>query len=262
MWGLRRPAWRRDAQEFTQIFLRDMFAKHGLPREMVSDRGTQFTSSFWKAVSKLFGVKQCLSSSRRPQSDGQTKRANRTLEDMLRHFVSPSQDDWDVSVPCCEFAVNNAWNQSTASTPFFLNFGEHPGTPISVDAVCKLPAADAFVGRIKDAVHAARSSLLYAQERMKGQYDSKSRAESFEVGEFAYLSPKGLLMSVVSSKKLSPRWLGPSEITERIGRLAYRLLLPASMSRGKATQAPAQLQRILGILERHGARGQGVAVRK
>ena len=121
-------------------------------------------------------------------------------------------------LPCCEFAVNNAWNQSTGSTTFFLDFGEHPRTPINVDAVCKLPAADAFVGRIKDAVHAACSSLLYAQERMKSQYDSKHRAESFEVGEFAYLSPKGLLMSVVGSKKLSPRWLGPFEITERIGR--------------------------------------------
>ena len=73
-----------------------------------------------------------------PQSDGQTERANRTLEDMLRHFVSPSQDDWDLRLPCCDFAINNAWNQSTDSTPFSLNFGEHPRSPINVDVVCKL----------------------------------------------------------------------------------------------------------------------------
>ncbi|DBA89848.1 TPA: hypothetical protein ACH3X2_14250 [Trebouxia sp. C0005] len=194
---------------------------------MVSDRGTQFTSSFWKAASKLLGVKQCLSSSRRPQSGGQTERANRTLEDMLRHFVSPSQDDWDVRLPCWELAVNNAWNQSTGITPFFLNFGEHPRTPINVDAVCKLPAADRFVGRIKHAVHAARSSLLDAQERMKSQCDSKHRVESF--GRVCILVTKRTL-DVVGSKKLTLRWLGPFEITERIGRLAYKLLLPASMS--------------------------------
>ena len=59
-----------------------------------------FTSKFFREVSKFLGVKQCLSSSRHPQSDGQTERANRTLEDMLRHFVRPAQDDWDIKLPC------------------------------------------------------------------------------------------------------------------------------------------------------------------
>ena len=59
-----------------------------------------------------------------PTSIGWT--AKRTLEDMLRHFVSPSQGDWDLRLPCYEFAINNAWNQSTDSTPFSVNFGEHP----------------------------------------------------------------------------------------------------------------------------------------
>ena len=226
------PCWNDvGAQEFAQIFLRDIFPKHGLPLEVVTDRGTQFTSKFWKAVAKLLGVKQCLSGARRPQSDGQTERTIRTLEDMLRHFVSPSQDDWDVRLPCCEFAINNAWNQSTGSTPFFLNFGENPRSPVNVDVVCKLPAADAFVGRVKDAVHKARDSLLYAQQRICTSYDAKHKAESFEIGEFAYLSPKGLLLSTAGSKKLSSRWLGPFEVTECIGRLAYKLCLPASMNR-------------------------------
>ena len=221
------PCWNDvGAQEFAQIFLRKIL-KHGLPLEIVSDRGTQFTSKFWTSVAKLLGVKQCLSSLRRPQSE----RSNCILGDMLRHFVSPSQDDWDLRLPCCEFAINNAWNQSTGSTPFFVKFGEHPRSPINVDVVCKLPAADAFVGRIKDAVSRAHDSLLYAQQRMQKNYDAKHRAESLEAGEFAYLSPKGLLLSTVGLKKLSLRWLEPFEITERVGRLAYKLCLPASMSR-------------------------------
>ena len=65
------PCWNTlGAQEFSQIFVRDIFAKHGLPQEIVSDRGTQFTSKFFREVSKLLGVKQCLSSSHHPQSDG------------------------------------------------------------------------------------------------------------------------------------------------------------------------------------------------
>lgn len=123
------------AQDFSQIFVRD-FAKHGLPQDIISDRGTQFTSKLFREMSKLLGVKQCLSSSRHPQSDGQTERASFTLEDMLRHFVRPSQDDRDVNLPCCDVAIVFAWNQTTGSTPFCLNFGGHPWSPINVDVVC------------------------------------------------------------------------------------------------------------------------------
>lgn len=180
------PCWNIfGAQEFAQIFVREIFSKHGLPQEIISDRGTQFTSKFFRTVSKLLGVKQCLSSSRHPQSDGQTERANCTLEDMLRHFVRPSQDDWDVKLPCCEFAINNAWNQDTGSTSFMLNFGEHPRSPVNVDVVCKLPAADTFVGRVKAFIAHARESLLYAQQRMCDSADVKRRAEAYQVGEFA-----------------------------------------------------------------------------
>jgi len=88
------PCWNDiGSQEFAQIFLRVIFAKHGLPTGVVTDRGTQSTSALWKSAAQLLGVKQCLTSARWPQSDGQTERTNRMLEDMLRHFVSPSHDD-------------------------------------------------------------------------------------------------------------------------------------------------------------------------
>jgi hypothetical protein len=180
---------------------------------------------------QLLSVKQCLTSARGPQSDGQTERTNFTLEDMLRHFVSPSHDDWDLRLPCCEFAINNAWNQSTGNTPFFLNHGEHPRSPINVNKVCKLPAADTFVGRIKTAIASAKDSLRYAQQRMSDAYNAKHRDEAFQVGDFAFLSPKGLFLSAAGSKKFMAKQLGPFEITAKVGRLAYKLLLPASMSR-------------------------------
>ena len=226
------PCWNdTGAQEFALIFTRDIFAKHGIPQEVVTDRGTQFTSHFWSSVAKMLGVKQCLSSARQPQTDGQTERTKCSLEDMSRHFVYSSHYDWDLRLPSCEFAINNAWNQSTGSTPFFLNTGSHPRSPVNVEVVCKLPAAHTFVGRIQESIARARDCLKYAQARMKESYDAKHRAESFEVGEFVFLSPRGLLLSVAGSKKFMAKQLGPFEIIERVGRLAYKLLLPASMSR-------------------------------
>ena len=183
-------------------------------------------------VSRLLGVKQCMSSSCHPQSDGQTERANRTLEDMLRHCVPPLHNDWDVKLPCCEFAINNAWNQATGSTPFFLNFlVSIPEVPLMLMLCAKVPAADTFVGRVRDSVIRARESLSYAQARMCESADAKRRAEAFEVGEFALLSTKGIQLSPLATKKLLNKWLGPFEVTKRIGEVAYELLLPASMSR-------------------------------
>lgn len=61
--------------------------------------------------------------------------------------------------------------------------------------------------------------------------DAKRRAEAFQVGEFAYVSTKGIKLSSVGTKKLMSQFLGPFEITRRIGTVAYELCLPASMQR-------------------------------
>ena len=150
---------------------------------------------------------------------------------MLRHFVNPAQTDWDVKLPCCEFAVNNSWNRATGSTPFFLNYGDHPRTPVNVDVVTPLPAANAFVGRVRDAVSRARDSLLYAQRCMSHDADQARRDEKLEVGEFVLLCTKFLRLSHVGRKKLLSKYLGPFEVMSKKGAVAYELRLPASMSR-------------------------------
>ena len=68
--------------------------------------------------------------------------------------------NWDLRLPCCEFAINSALNAATGSTSFFLNTGAYPRSPVKVNMVCKLPAVDAFVGRINAAIARAKDSLL------------------------------------------------------------------------------------------------------
>ncbi|KAL3153599.1 hypothetical protein ABBQ32_14155 [Trebouxia sp. C0010 RCD-2024] len=157
------PAWNNmGAEEFAQILMTNIFRLHGVPVFLVSDRDKLLTSKFFARVSELLGVEQRMSTASHPQTDGQTERANKTLEDMLRHFVNPAQTDWDVKLACCEFAVNIAWNRATGSTPFFLNYGDHPRTPVNVDVVTPLPAANAFVGRVRmqSAVHVTLCCML------------------------------------------------------------------------------------------------------
>lgn len=119
------------AQETAELYCKYVFKDHGFPLQIITDRGPQFTGSFFKALCTLLGTTQCLSSAAHPQTDGQTERMNRVLEEALRHYVAADQADWDKYLHFCEFAVNNAWNESTRSTPFYLNYGRHPRLPVS-----------------------------------------------------------------------------------------------------------------------------------
>lgn len=125
------------AKETAELFLRYVFKDHGMPLQFITDRGTQFTGTFMKELCRLLGTTQCLSTADHPQSDGQTERMNRVIEEVLRHYVNADETNWDLYLPLCEFSINNSWNESTKSTPFYLNYGRHPRVPImpkNVDA--------------------------------------------------------------------------------------------------------------------------------
>jgi hypothetical protein len=70
-----------------------------------------------------------MSSAHHPQTDGQTERTHRTLEEMLRHFVHDRQQDWESLLPAVQYAYNTAVHASTGYSPFFLNHHRHPRTP-------------------------------------------------------------------------------------------------------------------------------------
>ncbi|GJP49622.1 hypothetical protein CLOM_g8808 [Closterium sp. NIES-68] len=117
------------AEDTAKLFVAHVFRLHGLPRVLVSDRDLRFTSRFWYEVTQTLGTKLKMSSAFHPQTDGQIERTNRTLEQMLRSFIGPTQDDWDDLLPVVEFAVNNSVHESTHEKPFILNCGRHPATP-------------------------------------------------------------------------------------------------------------------------------------
>ena len=109
-----------------------VFRLHGMPLSVVSDRDPRFTSEFWQTLMQTLGVQWHMSSAFHPQTDGQTERVNRVVEDMLRHYVSPTQHDWHKHLPLVEFAINNSWHESVQATPFELVYGRRPETPFSV----------------------------------------------------------------------------------------------------------------------------------
>lgn len=220
-----------NTEGLARLFVREVWRLHGLPQEIISDRDPRFTGHFTREVCRLIGTKQSMSTAFHPQSDGQTERVNRILEDMLRHYVAPDQSDWDRHLDAAEFAYNNAWHASVQETPFMLNYGQHPNTPLRmlISDNGKVPAADAFVAHIRDGVARARECLLKAQQRY-ASYANRSRQDvEFEVGKLVMLHTKNIRMA--GTRKLLPRWLGPFRIERKVGPVAYELALPSAMGK-------------------------------
>ena len=106
--------------------MREVFKHHGLPDEIISDRGPQFIAKFWTHLLEILRISCTLSSSYHPQTDGQTECTNQTLKLYLCCFIDYQQDDWMDCLHMGEFAYNNSIHSSMGFTPFFANTGYHP----------------------------------------------------------------------------------------------------------------------------------------
>ena len=123
------------AEQFAQIFLDTVFKSHGFPTDLVSERGTIWTSKFWQALTQLLGITSSTSSSFHPRSNGNTERVNRVMEDMLRHYIDAGQTNWASLLPIIEFAINDSWHESVQAIPFELNYGRRP--PLPMDSILR-----------------------------------------------------------------------------------------------------------------------------
>ena len=224
------------AEQFADIFVKTIFSQHGLPMDIVSDRDSRFTGVFWPQVCKLLGVKQNMSTAFHPQTDGQTERVNRVLEEVLRAYVSSDHADWDKHLPLVEFAINNSVQASTGTTPFLMDTGQAPLTPDMAVLTRADPrsAAYPFVGRWRETVKAVRHRLCNAQHRQKQLYDKRVSDKEFKVGQRVLLSTKNLKKllgtshDIERSIKLMGKYLGPFPVLDRIGKVAYKLDLTSS----------------------------------
>ncbi|GMF28086.1 unnamed protein product [Phytophthora fragariaefolia] len=111
------------SERFARLLIDNIWKRHGMPSSIVSVRGRKFVSSFWQYVFKSIGTKLNMTVTHRAQGDGQMERMNRTLEEDLRCFVGPLQDDWDIHLANAECAFNLTVNFSTKLAPFEAEVG-------------------------------------------------------------------------------------------------------------------------------------------
>ena len=197
------------AETVAELYRDHVFKLHGVPDKIISDRDVRFTSAFLTGLCSLVGARQAMSTPFHPETDGQTGRVNRVLEDMLRHYVSPVQDDWDQHLACAEFAINNADHRSTGTSPFMLNYGYNPRIPFSIERKSKSPAANDFAESMQRRITEARILHRTATQRQKLYADKGRKDVQFQKDQWVLLSSKNLRFKM-GTPKLLRRWVGPS----------------------------------------------------
>ena len=209
--------------------LNHVFKIHGFPRDIVSDRGPQFASRFWREFCKLIGAKVSLTSGYHPEANGQTERLNQQLETGLRCLVSQNPATWSKHLVWVEYAHNTLPTSATGFTPFKCVFGYEPPLFADNEPEVSVPSAHALFRRCRRIWAAARQVLIRQGDRMKRAADHRRRpAPNYQPGQRVWLSAKNLNLKV-PSKKLAPRFVGPFPISQIISPAAVRLRLPRSL---------------------------------
>jgi hypothetical protein len=116
--------------KLAELYIARIVCLHGLPKKIVSDRGTQFMSRFWEKLHEIMDTRLNFSSAYHPQTNGQTERVNQILEDMLRACTLKDSKSWDKCLPNAEFSYNNCYQKSLKMSTFKVLYGRKCRTPL------------------------------------------------------------------------------------------------------------------------------------
>jgi hypothetical protein len=235
-----------------ELYMSRIMCLHGVPKKIVSDRGSQFTSKFWEKLHESMDTKLNFSSTYHPQTNGQTGMTNQILEDMLRAYALKYGKNWDKSLPYVEFSYNNSYQASIKMAPYEVLYGWQCRTPLfwsqTGESQVFGPEVLKDVGKQVQMVH---ESLKVAQSWQKSYVDKRRRDFSFEIEDFIYLkvSPMRGTRRFRVKGTLAPRYVGPFKIIDHKGEVAYQLELPPQLSEVHDVFHVSQLKKCLRVPE-------------
>ena len=215
-----------------------LFTFHGIPKEIQSDRGTNFTSNLFTAVLTELGITQTLSTAYHPQSQGALERCHQTLKALLRKFCHEQEQDWDEALPYVLFAIRETPNESLGVSPFELLYGRKVRGPLKVikdqllnNTTNQLVTVTQYLDKLKDTLTKVRSfardNLKQTQREMKEHFDTKAKVREFKPGD------QVLAFIPVPGSPLQTKYHGPYTVNKKIGEQNYIIDTP---DRRKSTQ--------------------------
>nr|GEZ06464.1 transposon Ty3-G Gag-Pol polyprotein [Tanacetum cinerariifolium] len=184
-------------EKLTQLYLKEIVCRHRVPISIISDRDSKFTSRFWRSLQEALGTRLDMSTAYHPKTDGQSERTIQTLENMLRACVIDFEGHLFVGV---RLGTANSWGSK-------------------------------LIREINEKIVQIKNRLLTGRSRQKRYTGVRRRPLEFNIGDKVVLkvSPWKGVIHFRKCGKLSPRFIGPFKILERVCPVAYKLELPREL---------------------------------
>jgi transposase InsO family protein len=207
----------------------EIYSRVGIPKEVLSDQGTQFVSGIMKEVSRILSVKQLVSRPYHPMCNGLCEKFNGTLKTMLKKVCAEKPKDWDRYIAAILFAYRGVKQESLGFTPFELLYGRTVRGPMNIlrelwtkkELEPEVKTTYEYVidlqNRLKETCELAQIELKKAQEKQRKYYNLKSVKREFEPGS------KVLIMRPNNNNKLLMQWQGPFVVLERVRGNDYQI---------------------------------------
>ncbi|KAG5719025.1 hypothetical protein E4T56_gene20411 [Termitomyces sp. T112] len=216
------------ALDFAKLFLKHVFSKHGLPDDIVSDHRPLFVSHFWQSLCKALEIKTSLSTAYHPETNGQTKHVNQTLEQYLCLYINYLQNNWHAELPLTKFTYNNTPHSATRVSPFYANKGYNPRLTLSLKDISSHIAHK--VAEDLRSLHQFLRDKINTTNQAYSKHANACRKPTpdWPPGTLVWLNWQNL-KTWRPSIKLNHKRLGPFKVLWKVSTHAYKLDLPLGL---------------------------------
>src|SRR5436190_1451732 len=238
-------------EKVVEYLYKEIICRHGCPRVILSDNGSHFNNKLVEGLCKKFEIKHKRSASYHPQTNGLVERFNRTLCETLAK-VSEGENQWDEHIEEALFAYRTIKHSTTKHTPFYMLYGREAILPIDEmdEELTQGNIEEGILKRIYEIINLEEKHeevlgiIERSQDKQKERHDKKIKEVRFLIGNEVLL--KDAAKEKQWSGKLTPKWKGPYEIHEEIGKNAYKL----KDQNGRILKMPTNVKQLKGYNRR------------
>lgn len=220
-------------RQLADAYVKEVIRLHGTPRTIISDRDPRYLSKFWEKLQEALGTTLKISTAFHPATDGQTEITIQTMEDMLRACVLEFKGSWEERLPLVEFSYNNSHQFTIGMSPYEALYRRRCRMPIFWDDISQeVIVGPELIQETMEQVLVIVEKMRIAQDRQKKYADLRRKKLEFEVGDKVFLkvSPTRGVKRFDVRGKLSPKYIRPYEILQKVGEVAYEIALPVELS--------------------------------